>query len=140
MRELQAQSLVVKAVREHGGVAFKMANRFLVGVSDLFVQLPGCPSALWEVKLNKMKWGSKDTIVLDLTTMQENFLRDLIKAGGKGGVISFVQDAHDLYFTVQPGPMRNFYEHFYTKLDRGRREQKIVECLYAVSRHNWRDM
>lgn len=140
MRELHLQSLVVKAVREHGGVAFKMANRFLVGVSDLFVQLPGCPSALWEVKLNKMKWGSKDIVVADLTNPQIKFLRDLIKAGGKGGVISFVQDVHDLYFAAQPTAMCNFYTHFYTKLDRGHREQKIVECLYAVSRHNWRDM
>lgn len=140
MRELQAQSLVVKAVREHGGVAFKMANRFLVGVSDLFVQLPRCHTYLWEAKLLKAKFDPDEIYDVTVTPKQRHFICDVLKAGGRAGTMSFIQDQHDLYFSLVEGASTCISAALYTKLDRGRREQKIIECLYAVSRYNWRDM
>lgn len=140
MRELQAQSLVVKAVREHGGVAFKMANRFLVGVSDLFVQLPGCYTYLWEAKLLKTKFDLDETYDVTVTPKQRNFICDVMKAGGHAGTMSFIQDRHDLYFAVVDGASMCIHAVAYVKLERGNRENRIVECLYAMSHYNWRDM
>lgn len=137
MRELQAQSLVVKAVNGRGGKAFKMANRFLVGVVDLFVQMPGCPTYVWEVKLNKR--SLKTDVPIDLTAPQEKFLRDVIKAGGKGGVISFVQDGNELWFAAVAAPMRSIIPSLYRNLQRGNRENQIVDTLYSVSHAHWRD-
>lgn len=138
MRELAAQSLITRAVKDHGGVAFKMANRFLVGVPDLFIQLPGCTSSLWEVKMNKTKFGMKEFFEVDLTKPQENFLRDLIRAGGNCGTISFLQDTHVLYMSVQPGPVRKFSRNWYTALDKGKREEIIVDALYRTIREVWK--
>lgn len=138
MRELQAQSLVVKAVKEHGGVAFKMANRFLVGVSDLFVQLPGCHSYLWEVKLAKGHPNSQANMVVNVTSMQAKFIEDVNKSGGKAGVISFVQNKHDMYFAAIRGVPRYFPALSYKQLGRGTREKDIVDYLYAVSHVNWK--
>lgn len=129
MRELHLQSLVIKAVKDHGGVAFKMANRFLIGVPDLFIQLPGCSSTLWEVKLTKTKFGVRNSVLVNLTKAQENFLRDVIRAGGSGGVMSFIQDRHTLYFSAQSGPVRHFGTNLYTLLEKGKREEIIVDTL-----------
>lgn len=133
MRELQAQSLVVKAVNERGGKAFKMSNRFLVGVVDLFVQMQRCPTYVYEVKLNKTKFN-KDAIKVDLTKPQEKFIRGCIEAGGRAGTISFVQDGHDLWFAALQGAHVVVPRGSYTLLERGHREQRIYELLYKVER------
>lgn len=48
--EIKHQTDIVKSVKRDGGYAFKMSNRFLIGVPDLFVALPPFAPCVIEVK------------------------------------------------------------------------------------------
>lgn len=92
MKELDCQKLIVDAVREHGGMAHKMAHRFLVGVADLLVKLPGYPAAIIEVKLEQLRTGGKTTLITpDVTVLQDKFIKNYYNAGMTAGVASFIE-------------------------------------------------
>lgn len=89
MKELDIQTKTIKAVEAAGGAAVKLSNRFLIGVADLLIKLPEIPTMLMEVKLNLMPI-QKETVNLDTTKLQQDFLRSFGKAGVDCGVISFL--------------------------------------------------
>lgn len=127
MNELQAQSLVVKAVRDDGGYAFKLAHKFLIGIPDLLIQIPGHGTSLWEVKLAR-KTLLSDT-ALNLTAKQLKALRDFTKAGGTAGVISFLQTPRVLYIGVSTRFFLEMPVTQYRTLDRGQREIMVRRSL-----------
>lgn len=101
MRELEYQKEVVDAVRQNGGAAWKLSSKFLVGVVDLYVQLPPDPNPAWGVPLPRSamlieaKWCVRPKtpstqIKLEVTPKQLKMLRDNHNAGGVSGVASFV--------------------------------------------------
>lgn len=93
MKEVDLQSLVIKAVRNKGGAAHKLSHRFLIGVSDLLVKLSNCPAVLLEAKLNKFSHTTTLSHRFDsgVTVLQREFLRKYYNAGMKCGVLSFVE-------------------------------------------------
>lgn len=76
MSELRVQRQIIEAVRFHGGVAFKQSNRFLAGLPDLFIKLPGLQAAMvevkWSPKINRLR-----RVGVNLTPLQRKYLRDL---------------------------------------------------------------
>ena len=137
MKELDCQKLVVDAVREGGGFAFKMSNRFLVGIPDLFIHSPEYGTSLWEVKLRDAPKDMGGWCVY-ITAKQDQKLREYTKAGGFCGVISFVEGS-DVRMAVFPYSTWSYSDQFvkrgwtagsaYTVLPRGKREQTIRELL-----------
>jgi len=91
MIEVAAQTLIVKSVKKHGGYAFKLANRFLIGVPDLLIQLPGLIGALTEVKMNHWPVLAK-YVKLGISPQQAVSLRSWEEAGGVSLVISMCND------------------------------------------------
>lgn len=93
MIETECQQLIVRAAKEAGGEALKLNNRFLVGVADLLVKIPGCHPEWLEAKLSKFSvktLAHGHTWELDVTKKQKDFLRDWDRAGMRTGVASFV--------------------------------------------------
>lgn len=136
MSELRLQTLLCKGVNDKGGMAFKLANRFLVGVSDLFVQVPGFRTACVECKLNKRATAPKEGVAVAVTSPQVRYLQKLDKAGGCGRVASFVTIKADTYLSVFPVPATHkpgdvFVVPWkaYTKLPKGRREEIASDVL-----------
>lgn len=93
MKEVDAQSLVIRSVRAAGGAAHKLSNRFLIGVCDLLVKMPGRPAVLIEVKLQKIGITTSDSyaFIPDLTKLQEEFLLHYSRAEMATGLLSFVE-------------------------------------------------
>lgn len=90
MKETDLQRRAVEAINQHGGHAFKAANRFLVGVADLSIKLPQLPHAFCEVKLED--WPvKKDWISIETTVLQRKFLRTYRQAGGLSLVAIFAK-------------------------------------------------
>lgn len=102
IKETDVQLDVVHAVQEAGGAATKLSNRFLVGVVDLLVKLPDRPAMLVEVK----KYGvpaRSDTVSLDVTLKQWQFLYDYRRAGMAAGVLAvLIGRKHERYGQVIP--------------------------------------
>lgn len=101
MKETDLQLRVVKTVRAHGGMAHKMAHKFLGGVPDTLVKLRECPAGVIEVKLNKLARstivGGSHSFVLDVTAQQWAYLNQYHKAGMVTGVFSFLTDGRELW-------------------------------------------
>lgn len=93
MKEVDYQKFVLDIAREAGGAGHKLSNRFLIGVSDLLIKLPGREAALIEVKLAKFAPTTKPDHEFDLgvTVLQREFLKKYHKAGMRVGVLSFVE-------------------------------------------------
>lgn len=92
MNELDCQKLVVDAVKEAGGQALKLQNRFLVGVVDLLVKLPDChPMWLEAKKIDLSAKTVNHAWDVGCTKKQKDFLSDWHYAGMWTGVASFVQ-------------------------------------------------
>lgn len=93
MKETDYQKFVLDIVREAGGAGHKLSNRFLVGVSDLLIKLPGRNAALIEVKLAKFAPSTSPDHEFDLgvTVLQREFLKKYHEAGMRVGVLSFVE-------------------------------------------------
>lgn len=90
MNELQFQRHLIKAAIDLGGHAFKMSNRFLVGVQDLFVKLPGQPSALIECK--HYHWPVKSTVLkVEATPKQLHEIVKTRKAGQSSGICAIFE-------------------------------------------------
>jgi len=96
MKEIDLQKRCIDAVREMGGFAQKMSNRFLVGVPDLLIQLPEKNTTFWEVKRRGSVYQNPDP-----RPKQKIWLRDFVKAGGVGGVVYFVTQVNELAFVVR---------------------------------------
>lgn len=144
--ELRLQSLVVDAVRGAGGVAFKLSNKFLVGIPDLFVYLPGLGSGIWEVKsadIAKMDgWYAERLqrfVKVKLSGLQDKFLRDMSSKGGLCGVISFIESKTNDYVAVYSYETLAYGDAMiqpfivssrgYSLLERGAREATIVKLM-----------
>lgn len=132
MKETSLQTLVVDAIRANNGFAFKLANRFLIGVPDVLAQPRNMRTSLWEVKKNPEPWaGSR--VRLALTPHQYSFLDRFTDAGGICGVISFLVGRNHLFcgvfdmFQVHKGVYSN--ERYYTELKRGLRGEMVYEML-----------
>lgn len=93
MKETDCQKLVIDVVRERGGAGHKLSNRFLVGVADLLVKLPGYRAALIEVKLECLGRTTKvdHEFTLAVTPLQIKFLASYAAAGMACGVMSFIE-------------------------------------------------
>ncbi len=138
MNELQAQKLVIDAVREYGGAGWKLSNRFLVGIPDLLLCLPLQTVGIWEVKIGDMP-KRDNHVKLAITPLQEKTLNDLHNAGGFCGVISFLREGSGLRIAAYWWPTVKYEDQFIGKfvvstlnhlpLRRGQREQDIVEAL-----------
>lgn len=136
--ELRLQSLVVRAVNSHGGFAFKLSNRFLVGVPDLLIHLPNTGTGIWEVKSCEMG-KLREQFTLKVTPLQDKFLRVMSKAGGTCGVISFIEIGRDVFMAAYQYDIIAYKDAFLKKfvvsgkshkvLPRGRREKTIVSIM-----------
>lgn len=96
MNELDCQKLLVDAVEEVGGCGVLFNNRFIVGVPDLLLQIPGHGAMILEAKL--FKFSAKTLAAGHLienvgaTAKQKMYLRDWGHAGMLTGVVSFVME------------------------------------------------
>jgi hypothetical protein len=90
MKELEFQTLVRKAVEREGGFGLKMSNRFLVGVPDLLVHLPGAPTMVLEAKFSKVA-STVRPYRLELSPRQSLTLRQMAGAGMVAGVVSLIR-------------------------------------------------
>jgi len=80
MSELKLQKWIMDRVKENGGQAIKMSNKFIAGVPDLLIKMPGYPAIISEVKVGKYL-KSVDTWYWEPTKLQLDFLRDWRSAG-----------------------------------------------------------
>lgn len=102
--EIKLQREIVEVVRAAGGFAFKLSNRFLIGVPDLFVKLPWHSAAFYEVKLAKLPAATRKTeIELAVTPLQDKFLREAHAAGVRTGVISLVVRGNEFGMHITQG-------------------------------------
>jgi hypothetical protein len=92
MKEIELQTDIINAVRQHGGAAHKLSHRFSVGVVDLLAKPPYEPARLIEVKLNERPARLDTPITLDITRPQVEFLQDYYNSGMIAGVLSLVFD------------------------------------------------
>lgn len=98
MIETECQQLIIDAVQEDhiGGRGLKFNNRFIVGIVDLLIKLPGHQPMILEAKLHKF---SAKTLAaghriddIGATFKQKQYLRDWNYAGMLTGVVSFVME------------------------------------------------
>lgn len=96
MIETECQQLCIDAVEEIGGQGLKFNNRFIVGVTDLLLQIPGHGAMILEAKLHKFsaKTLNAGHLIEDIgcTAKQKMYLRDWGHAGMLTGVVSFVME------------------------------------------------
>jgi len=146
MNELDLQRLVVQSVKMNGGTGWKMSNKFLVGIPDLILCLPGQGIGVWEVKQTMMP-KTVEHVILKPTALQEKVLNDVTEAGGFCGIISFIRGRRELYCGVYLYKTLRYADEFIKKhqiaisshepLPRGEREGKIVDLITrAWSWHN----
>jgi hypothetical protein len=76
--ELLVQTNIRKSVIREGGYGFKMSNRFLVGVVDLFIALPPYAPCVVEVK-DLGTVVDKFSIKLEITPKQAEFMEHVSK-------------------------------------------------------------
>jgi len=79
--ELKIQRDIILEVQKLGGFAFKMSNRFLVGVPDLFIKMPGYDTTIVEVKFVRAVANPKKIRLPGPSVPQANFMK---KAGAAG--------------------------------------------------------
>lgn len=96
MIETEAQQLVIDAVVENGGRGLKFNNRFIIGVVDLLLQIPGHGAMILEAKLHKFSprvlEHGHHIADIGCTAKQKMYLRDWREAGMLTGVVSFVME------------------------------------------------
>lgn len=92
IKEVDVQSIIIDAVEANGGKGTKLSNRFLVGVADLLIKLPGVPLAVIEVKLEHLpkRFNGEHEWKLAVTKPQEEFLLGYHEAGARALVLSVV--------------------------------------------------
>jgi len=90
IKETDLQTELKDATIAAGGYAYKMSNRFLVGVLDLFEQMPGMPTITLEVKYIR-KFPKDGMVAVELTPHQIRTINNTNKAGGNAGWIVIVR-------------------------------------------------
>lgn len=105
--ELQYQTHLVEAANRMG-FGFKMSNRFLAGIPDLFLQVTGKPTLVVEIK----KWTSLPKLPVTpiesgLTPLQRQTLLDMLKAGTKCGWLAIYREGTTDYLFASPDPKHN---------------------------------
>lgn len=84
MKETDIQAVMVADAKLQGAFAFKMSNRFLIGVPDLFIQFDKLPTAIIEVKYER-KMPRSGIVKCDLTAHQMRHINGINKRGGLSG-------------------------------------------------------
>ncbi len=82
-KELALQSEICKSVRAQGGYALKLSHRFIVGVPDLLICMPGYPAMLIEVKDLGVVTDKFD-LKVPVTPKQREELKKFNEAGDLG--------------------------------------------------------
>lgn len=100
MKELDCQGLIKRAVVSRGGFCIKLSHRFIVGVPDLLVKIPGRAAMLIEVKWARAP--KRKDYMLEITPRQAQVLRQAEAAGMITGVASFLKDPTLLGFRIVP--------------------------------------
>ena len=90
MLEVELQSRLIDAAKDAGGFGKKLSSKFLVGVSDLLIQLPNFPTVLIECKCDHAPVNESTLVRVSTSPLQRKFLGDFSSAGGVGGVCLFV--------------------------------------------------
>lgn len=90
MNEREFQRCLVQESERAGGYAFKMSNRFMVGVPDLFIKIPDFPVVLLECKMgrpvrNVHYPSSRFTSSTGVTAQQARHLKRAQQAGVAAG-------------------------------------------------------
>mgnify|MGYP001615272657 CR=1 FL=1 len=91
MNELKIQRQLIEAIQALGGYAYKASHRFMGGVADLDITLPDYRHWKWEIKYLPQV-PSKGKVTVRLSPLQEQFIRDIHKAGGCAGWVCVVRD------------------------------------------------
>lgn len=92
MLETQCQQLIVNAAEEAGGRGLKFNNRFLIGICDLLIKMPGHQPMMLEAKLKNLSAKTTNHVWdVGCTHKQKSHLRDWHWAGMLTGVVSFIQ-------------------------------------------------
>jgi hypothetical protein len=96
MKELAIQKELCDAAEalDSRNFAYKQNNRFMVGVSDLFVKLHQYPVAIIEVKLVSPLDG-RGPVAVDITKHQLRYLRRMREAGVVAGWVAVSPVSHD---------------------------------------------
>ncbi len=84
VKETDLQTELKDAAIAAGGYSYKQSHKFLIGVLDLFVQLPGSPTVILEVKYEK-KPRKDGTVPVALTPHQIRSINSINKSGGVAG-------------------------------------------------------
>ena len=99
--ELLLQRNLIKATETLGGYGLKLSNRFLIGIPDLLLHVPGYSTSLIECKFTTIPKLAKTPVKVALTPLQRDTIRQMQKAGMKAGWCLFVAD--------REGPNPNFH-------------------------------
>jgi hypothetical protein len=89
VKELGIQGELVKAAVKAGGYAYKANNRFLVGILDLVVLMPGHFAQFIEVKYQSIP-NRGNTARLSLTPHQQDKIKKITEAGHVAGWVMVV--------------------------------------------------
>ena len=88
--ELTLQRKLIEETNRLGGYAQKLSNRFLVGVPDLLLHLPGLPTAFIECKLEVLPARPTTPIKINLSPQQRAVLKKMQAADMVAGWCVFV--------------------------------------------------
>lgn len=86
LNELREQKRIIDDIKSQAtrAVAYKQSNRFLAGVPDLYVSVPGWPPFMMEIKV--ALWPRRgDLISVNLTQIQRTKMIALQNAGTRCG-------------------------------------------------------
>ena len=97
VKEVDHQRDIKDSVIRQGGYSFKMSNRFLIGVPDLYIAMPGFPVVLLEVKRNDdyATSGKAGHLRDDLTEKQKSTLSKVWAAQAYAGWFVIVREGKD---------------------------------------------
>lgn len=87
MSEQQMQNLIISDTKKLGGFAFKLSNRFTVGIPDLFISLPNYGMVLIECKFISKFPVKKSNIDIKLTPKQRQIIRKIQQSDGQAACV-----------------------------------------------------
>jgi len=97
VKEVDHQRDIKESAVREGGYSFKMSNRFLIGVPDLYIAVPGFPVVLLEAKRNDdyATPGKAAHLRDGLTEKQKSTLSKVWAAGGYACWFVIVREGND---------------------------------------------
>lgn len=131
MKEIDIQRELVNEARGLGGYAIKMSNRFLVGIPDLLIKLPGMQACLIEVKIERMPTRDTGHIGVNPTPQQLRNLKMADKANFASGVLVCCSGIKAGMWNYVPVITRN------VDLEHCNRAIFIRDCLTRVPGGKW---